>query len=59
MNNTVSQKRLLVEIETARDEMHKLSNKMSRTSNEVVEVSTHLDKLLNKYYVISYEKKSN
>ncbi|SDZ37602.1 stage 0 sporulation regulatory protein [Evansella caseinilytica] len=49
MTNTISQQELLKEIESARNKMHELSYKMNRTSKEVVEISTYLDQLLNRY----------
>ncbi|ADU28456.1 aspartyl-phosphate phosphatase Spo0E family protein [Evansella cellulosilytica] len=57
MNSTVSKKELLNQIETARDKMNKLSEKMNRTSHEVVEISTHLDDLLIKYQYLSIREK--
>ncbi|MDG5788071.1 aspartyl-phosphate phosphatase Spo0E family protein [Evansella sp. AB-P1] len=57
MNKAISKKELLNEIEFARDKMHQLSCKMDRTSDEVVEVSTHLDQLLNEYQHMYYQKK--
>ncbi|UTR12561.1 MULTISPECIES: aspartyl-phosphate phosphatase Spo0E family protein [Evansella] len=51
-----SQERLLKEIETARDKMHRLSYEKTRTSEEVVKVSTYLDGLLNRYQTILYKK---
>ncbi|MDQ0256047.1 putative translin family RNA/ssDNA-binding protein [Evansella vedderi] len=52
---TISKQELLREIESARDKMNKLSYKMNRTSEEVVQVSTYLDKLLNQYQ-FQYQK---
>jgi hypothetical protein len=47
--HTLSRKELLHEIEVARTKMHFLSEKMMRTSDEVVKTSTYLDQLLNQY----------
>ncbi|MBU9720177.1 MULTISPECIES: aspartyl-phosphate phosphatase Spo0E family protein [Bacillaceae] len=52
---SIRQKELLEEIEVARSKMHRLSSKKPRTSNEVVQVSTYLDKLLNKYQLTNYQ----
>ncbi|UCZ53415.1 aspartyl-phosphate phosphatase Spo0E family protein [Bacillus shivajii] len=50
------EKELLKEIEYARNQMHLLSNSKQRTSREVVEISTYLDTLLNKYQQINVQQ---
>ena len=49
MENPLVQDDLLEEIETTRHRMYELSFSNPRTSDEVVRVSTYLDKLLNRY----------
>jgi hypothetical protein len=47
---------LLVEIEKCRKEMIFLANKSSYSCKKVVDLSTKLDQLLNKYYILSEKK---
>jgi hypothetical protein len=49
---------LLVEIEQCRKEMIHLASRSSYSNNKVVEISTKLDGLLNKYYDISESQKA-
>lgn len=49
---------LLVEIEQCRREMISLASHSSFSNKKVVEISTKLDRLLNKYYDISESQKA-
>jgi hypothetical protein len=49
---------LLVEIEQCRKEMIQLASHSSYSNSKVVEISTKLDGLLNKYYDISESQKA-
>ncbi|RNA66246.1 aspartyl-phosphate phosphatase Spo0E family protein [Alteribacter keqinensis] len=51
----LEQKDLLEEIEWAREKMYTLSSQLNRTSHEVVEISSYLDQLLNKYQSTYYK----
>ncbi|QKS69823.1 aspartyl-phosphate phosphatase Spo0E family protein [Paenalkalicoccus suaedae] len=46
---SLSQEELLSEIEKVRSQMNHLSRELQRTSAEMLELSTKLDKLLNAY----------
>ncbi|MCR6108985.1 aspartyl-phosphate phosphatase Spo0E family protein [Bacillus sp. A301a_S52] len=54
----LSKHALLTEIEKTRSKMHYLTTDKQRTSEEVVEVSTHLDKLLNQYQSMQLKNNS-
>ncbi|MCR6098214.1 aspartyl-phosphate phosphatase Spo0E family protein [Salipaludibacillus agaradhaerens] len=55
----LSKHALLTEIEKTRSKMHYLTAKKHRTSEEVVEISTHLDKLLNQYQSMQLKNNSS
>ncbi|MBU9710731.1 aspartyl-phosphate phosphatase Spo0E family protein [Evansella tamaricis] len=55
MNKKILQQELLDEIESAREKMHQMSISNQRISKEVVQISTYLDKLLNKYQLTYYK----
>jgi hypothetical protein len=55
----LSKRALLTEIEETRSKMHYLTAKKHRTAEEVVEISTHLDKLLNQYQSMQLKNNSS
>lgn len=48
--------RLLLDIELCRGEMMELATTSTYTNKRVVELSTKLDELLNKYYIMTEKK---
>ncbi|MFD2442545.1 Spo0E family sporulation regulatory protein-aspartic acid phosphatase [Bacillus sp. CGMCC 1.16607] len=48
---------LLVDIERCRGEMVELANALTYSNKKVVDVSTKLDKLLNKYHTLNGKNK--
>ncbi|MDE3840645.1 hypothetical protein C0966_15175 [Bacillus methanolicus] len=49
-------KRLLEDIETHRRKMIQLASHSTLTNQQVIEVSAELDKLLNRYYLLTAKK---